>query len=888
MVVGGGAVRGRRRGVEALLLAVCVAAAAACASARAIERVAGPSQVRVRVVDARGEAVRGATLWIPRRAGSERSRASTADPLPGSPFAELRRLSLEATTGRDGMVDVVIPHGCPGVVAHDARRGEAAALRLGGGIGDTLQVALAPVHDAVVEVVGDDGAPLAGVVLQLGSSGRLTTDERGRATITALDRLADDLLAWPSRSSLELAGWLSYDAPRFELPPLEVASAAPHRLVVPPCTRVDFELRDATGALEAVDGWIEIERVRVRWKDTVPWEDRESRHGLEVRGGKACWWPARPRAAFRARAIAGARAWECEHLGARDPGEVATIALRPADPPPLMLRLTDAAGRPLARARFVARLCTDAGWHWPLSGITDERGAWTLGALPSGTRRLQWVELFLDEGAHETALGVVLTEAELAAAGAGPLVRAVAPMRVVAYGRVVDERGVPVEGASVVARGESEVPIHPFATHTDADGRFEVRGFAPAGKPLRLVVEEARFSGAAMVEATVGADDLAIELARRGHVAGRILLPDGVPTERVRVRVDPTDVDWTGTTYYHGLTGGTEDDGSFAIPGLPAGRYDLDVAICDLIDPQEDDHVARIEGVVVEAGAVTRDARLAALDLRGAVQVTRLQLRAAGGGELEEGEVSREGEVIAHGAEQLSRGVVLAWRGEPPRVVVRAPKHRAQEVVLAPGVNVVELQRGFERNVLVAPGGPLAEAPLRMHFHSYPRRLPLADGGWIDADEWEELHESTMHESVDVEHLGRAAASGCVDAGFPIAAGEEHRLVATAPMEVGLEICIAVVEPGFEPEPQEVPEDDGPVFWTPHDRLLALERTLTVGTDATVDATTFVVTLTPEEIAELEIVWHAWLEQWRAENSDGSEGDDDRNDGGVDDSHQRR
>lgn len=101
-------------------------------------------------------------------------------------------------------------------------------------------------------------------------------------------------------------------------------------------------------------------------------------------------------------------------------------------------------------------------------------------------------------------------------------------------GDVVDERGAPVAGASVVVLPNMTEP----AT-TDAQGHFELRAL----KPGRAYLVEARHSGydqRERVQGTPGGEPVRVVMETRTTFRGRVVADDGEPVRRFRV--DENDV----------------------------------------------------------------------------------------------------------------------------------------------------------------------------------------------------------------------------------------------------------------------------------------------------------------------------------------------------------
>lgn len=178
-------------------------------------------------------------------------------------------------------------------------------------------------------------------------------------------------------------------------------------------------------------------------------------------------------------------------------------------------------------------------------------------------------------------------------------------------GRVVDENGGPVAGASVLARAadRGRGGMMDWATNlvgerpvqSAADGSFELAALTP-GK-LNVLVAHTGFVGGdtGELELADGAvlADVVVRLSRGGSVAGTVTFPDGKPAAH------------TSVTVYEPVNGGkrrrdldgeshstaTEADGSFAITGLGAGPYRVVAHHAERVDPANADEAAATTAV---------------------------------------------------------------------------------------------------------------------------------------------------------------------------------------------------------------------------------------------------------------------------------------------------
>jgi hypothetical protein len=163
-----------------------------------------------------------------------------------------------------------------------------------------------------------------------------------------------------------------------------------------------------------------------------------------------------------------------------------------------------------------------------------------------------------------------------------------------AEGRVVDEQGRGIAGASVdveaehvhsvtINHGTGEVGTSSRGATTNADGSFQLYGI-PAGK-VRITAQESGYvtgqtDPITLVEGTTRSG-LAIALSRGHHVAGTVTWPDGTPARGVTVQAELQTPPSTGATSmlslgsYRPQSGKTGDRGEFTIEGLAGGPVSL-------------------------------------------------------------------------------------------------------------------------------------------------------------------------------------------------------------------------------------------------------------------------------------------------------------------------
>ncbi|WP_236606135.1 carboxypeptidase-like regulatory domain-containing protein [Sandaracinus amylolyticus] len=160
-------------------------------------------------------------------------------------------------------------------------------------------------------------------------------------------------------------------------------------------------------------------------------------------------------------------------------------------------------------------------------------------------------------------------------------------------GRVVDESGAPVAGATIEVHPADGTA--PLTTTSDADGRWTVEG-VPAGSARVVVRRDGRDPFETTVEVVAGSAP--IEVATRmtvtlppGEIRGTIQGSDGRPLAGASIRIQPLGIELS-----------TDADGAFEA-AVPPGRYDVEV--------RAPGHRAQTRHVeVVERGVVLLNAQL--------------------------------------------------------------------------------------------------------------------------------------------------------------------------------------------------------------------------------------------------------------------------------------
>ncbi len=149
-------------------------------------------------------------------------------------------------------------------------------------------------------------------------------------------------------------------------------------------------------------------------------------------------------------------------------------------------------------------------------------------------------------------------------------------------GRVVDQDARPVEGASVHVAVQAGALGEPYTwgalgaetATTDADGEFVVKGL-PASAPLDVVADHAEYYRAHARQVMAGGAPIEMRLERGVSISGRVIAAGRTPVQGVAVSLleDSAHGDMSLRSFFEE----TEEDGRFALAGVPLDRYKLTV-----------------------------------------------------------------------------------------------------------------------------------------------------------------------------------------------------------------------------------------------------------------------------------------------------------------------
>lgn len=284
-------------------------------------------------------------------------------------------------------------------------------------------------------------------------------------------------------------------------------------------------------------------------------------------------------------------------------------------------------------------------------------------------------------------------------------------MPLLCSGVVVDDRGEPVAGASVVVRhkregragpptfdlsalearqrellvsrmgarrggGWRDVPL--LRAVTDAAGRFELTGTFPGGE-LQLRADSDDHLAEDVPWLGVGQRFL-VTIARNGVLRGRALLPPTLPRECASLSLEPVEADGDrGRPVTVRLS--RQRGGRFVVEPLRAGRYDAVVRLRNVPEP-----VLRIPDVFVTPGECA-DPRLRLIDLRGSVFHYKLRAVDYGGNPMD-----IDSALVMRSKRADGKVETSAFRWRNGRVEFFAGSSLVDLVSFAPGCEPLEIR----------------------------------------------------------------------------------------------------------------------------------------------------------------------------------------------------
>ncbi len=576
-----------------------------------------------------------------------------------------------------------------------------------------LEVLVDPDCAVDLAVVHEDGTPAPGIaVTARGERGSVCrhqwmSDERGRVHIASIGPV------WPSLGLkpfvFTLAGMTGIDSD-----PCDPARGAPVdlRIVVPTTAPLRIRVTGLEALPESSRGELRV-LVHAEKANQYDWLATRFASGLAIT-------PPLP-LGLRMRVRFQSPRQELEDVEVTVDGPTSRDDLRVVDiplPPVrelLVARLVDVRGQPLCNARIQLTCIGESPFELARRDVaTDAEGVLrcTLKRqeptapdqygyrfpYPGGPRLL-----FMAPGSNDaSAVGVEVPLSPTFARGVNDLgtLTLIEPPHIVS-GIVLNERREPVPHVLVVGTlmvlapdGKTMWPEAGEGMLTGADGRFLMRQFT-RGTEVEVQCRDGFAQSAPPQTVPVGTVNLEFVRARGGQLAGRVILPEGIPTNAMRVRVIPTrpPPQWTDPEYGASL----HPDGRLMSGVLPPGTADVLIQDVQMLAPP----VAMVTAVQILAGVITRDPRLDPLDLTKGGNTLTITVKDRAGAPLGDAHVSFPDDRTQEGRPCNAAGVVAFFVPRLPQdLVIKAPGHcdavlmsvgSSREVVLRPSI-VVEIR----------------------------------------------------------------------------------------------------------------------------------------------------------------------------------------------------
>jgi len=618
------------------------------------------------------------------------------------------------------------------------------------------QVRLAADLDVRVQVVDEQGRPVAGVPVALRERrGAAHTDHITARTdepqgLAVLRHARPFLQRTAGSSPVFVVAVPGIFDPPVERP-IDLQHSSPQilKLVLPPTGSCEVVVGDPSG--EPILGEVRVHlRFAPRGSDSRPESAPPGETFLSGEGGRVLF-----EHVALGRDLVGAvthhRALSSEEI--RGPGPTRAgerVQLRAGLGSDLAIwrgRLLDPSGAALGSATAFARLeATD-----PDSQFEGTAGAWTVRTAEDGRFSVVTVPIAQRPERLVVAVyalsdrGVPVSVARVPApadVGAGArelgdfLLR---ELPVVVEGEVVDARGEPVAGATVmptlhVAADAPQPavvrwpPRHNFML-TDRSGRFELRGEVPSVQ-IALAARKGGLTGEPLV-VTTGARGVRLVLEPGGVIEGRVLLDPDVLDTPILVEVA-----LVGPAPKVAVRPGEGPsrlgaDGRFAVLGLAPGMYAVRI-----VHEATARELGTVSGVAVASGETTRDPRLDPLDLRRASRFVELTLVDEWGTPVPGARVfSRPSGDVQAGwlCTQAPGGrVKVLADARPLDVSIAASGFLTKELEGVDGAQRVMLSRAGQLRFQIAAGLSLPVPPLHLGIELMPldAARPSQPGEW--------------------------------------------------------------------------------------------------------------------------------------------------------------
>lgn len=579
-----------------------------------------------------------------------------------------------------------------------------------------------------VRVIDADGQGVPGIGVEL----RAPTSDRGtsRSSLGPSDASgvvtrphAQQLTRDPNRKATVVAMLAGGVGPSAEFDLLHLPAEIELRL--PITGSVTVYLREASGA--PIDPRYLLEReVDLAGFDAQPADPSQAHDGFgrtSVRGelspgGVAVF----PRVALDRYLIAklGFFGLEKGFVGPTLARPTVEVALqRSADAATFVGRMLGPDGAPLAaRVLMFGYRCANGMGITETRTDAEGRFRWYAGTYPVG--KAATIAVATSQGERTNPMAVELSEPHVVKGDNDLGDVQLEPHRTLLAGRLVRAEGVDVAQVQLEVerrRGDRWDNHYQWRPEWQPDGTFAVRGVAPEGEPLRLVVREGKYLPVEPIECAVGSTGIEIKLASAAAATAVFLVDAGTPVEKLMVRFRRTQPPEAGDyqSRWHAELRERVDAMSARLDpsnrlrrswtGLTPGAYRLSVHCAGVAEP-----AALIDDIRVGAEPCA-DPRLQAVDLRG--KLRRFQVRATGA----DGQpiVDPEAFVVLYDAEgesqgyHLGRGVVDLITTTAIDLRVWAPGH---VLTLAPAVAedlTIALPRAAEVRLGVALPAALPE-----------------------------------------------------------------------------------------------------------------------------------------------------------------------------------
>jgi uncharacterized GH25 family protein len=258
----------------------------------------------------------------------------------------------------------------------------------------------------------------------------------------------------------------------------------------------------------------------------------------------------------------------------------------------LVVSVIDDAAKPIAGADVVVAACK-------CNGKTSADGQVTLESIHPG-----WVAVQVSASGYAPGNGFT----QIAGAGATGSLKVTLHRGFPVSGRVIDQRGKPVEKAHVTTSGVFDIPGGVEPAITDAKGQFTFAALAPGNHTL--IATDQVHAPARSAPVTVGeraVTGVEIVMKQGGTLAGIVVTSDGqpVPYATVRVAGDGSQmwmVPWRQAT--------TDNAGKFELTGLVRAKLKARA--------ESDDAASGIAAVDLTTEVAKKDVRLV-LDVKGTI-----------------------------------------------------------------------------------------------------------------------------------------------------------------------------------------------------------------------------------------------------------------------------